>query len=136
MLMRSHDCVIFSIGSNNQFEFEELMATNTQCRIETFDCTVEELKMPSALIGRVQFHKICIGPQDATIEGKRFMTYGSILKMLNIEHVSLLKMDIEGYEFDVLYGLFDDEMRTGVNLPYQISLEVHWQFGKGSESLP
>lgn len=46
--------------------------------------------------------------------------------MLGHEHVTLLKikMDIEGYEYDVFDEILNEK---GVNLPKQISFEIHYK---------
>jgi hypothetical protein len=35
---KTDDCVIISIGSMNQFGFEEAVFDRTKCRVEVFDC--------------------------------------------------------------------------------------------------
>jgi hypothetical protein len=41
-LGKEEECVIYSIGSDDSWGFEEDMAKRTKCRIETFDCTVRD----------------------------------------------------------------------------------------------
>ena len=46
-LTKQQDCTVVSIGSNNQFEFEEAVHSKLpHCRILTFDCTVAEPRPP------------------------------------------------------------------------------------------
>jgi hypothetical protein len=42
------DCVVFSLGSNNQWTFEENVVKETKCKIHTFDCTVFDPRPPAA----------------------------------------------------------------------------------------
>lgn len=58
-------CVIYSVGGNNQWEFEEEMLAATACAVHTFDCTISA-QLPPALAasGRFSFHPWCIGGDD------------------------------------------------------------------------
>lgn len=135
----SHDdtCIVYSLGSADNFEFEESILLQTQCAVHTFDCTSSP---PKRKINRLHFHKICLGedsplqyyiyPQSAKKMGSEhrseetYMTFDKILKLQNHSKVHVLKMDIEGGEYSVFTDLL---MRTSrSNLPYQISFESHW----------
>ena len=67
MLCASRDllqdtCVVMSIGSANEWEFEESIFKSTNCRIEVFDCTGNERwAVPPAIRSRVTWHKYCVG---------------------------------------------------------------------------
>jgi hypothetical protein len=103
-------CIIYSLGSRMDFSFEEDMLRTTQCQVHTFDCTVVGKVLDPQ---RHVFHKLCIG--SAGPPGKRmqrklaqlgnvqgtFESYGSVTKRLGHNRVALLKMDIEGYEYQV-----------------------------------
>ena len=152
-------CAIYSIGSANNYEFEEAMlqvvrraaqrccrpppgvprsscrgcawppqgpawppltpapwpslAQSTSCDVFTFDCTYDGRVLDPK---RHQYHKICLGKEGKTetvnafttgaaaITDAQFMTYDQTTAMLKLSRVHLLKIDIEGYEFDVLSG--------------------------------
>lgn len=52
------DCVIYSLGSDNKFDFEEFMLKALdKCKIFTFDCTSSPPAKPMA---RLNFDKICL----------------------------------------------------------------------------
>ena len=68
--------VIVSIGSNNNFDFEEQMVACTSVHIATFDCTVKNATRKPAT-PRVSFHQYCLGLKD---EGA-FRTWASIASM-------------------------------------------------------
>lgn len=119
-------CVVYSIGGNNQWDFEADIVKRTTCKVFTFDCTVEG-RVPGDLQDRVEYHKICLGTNtEGAAEGstQKFMRLGEIMQMLGHDHITLLKMDIEGYEYSVLYEIFDEK---GVALPEQISFELHYE---------
>jgi len=51
------NCIIYSIGSNNMWEFEEDIFQRTTCRVETFDCTMHEsIQPPEYIQSRVRLH--------------------------------------------------------------------------------
>jgi hypothetical protein len=135
-------CVIYSLGSNAQFEFEYLMVEHTPCQVHTFDCTVdasapsfprEELAARGK--GRVVFHPLCVSDGSADSQGGSsqgaYRTLRQLTHSLNHTTVNLLKMDIEGYEYRVLEGMLADSMAEGKEgssldyLPLQISFELH-----------
>ncbi len=94
------------------------MLKTTKCDIHTFDCTVEGKVLDPQ---RHVFHRVCIGSTGppAGAAGRRlqrkmqqlgkvqgtFESYGSVTKRLGHHTVALLKMDIEGYEYQVGCGV-------------------------------
>jgi len=53
----SDRCVVYSIGSNNQWDFEEAIFRSTKCMIETFDCTLVSKREAFAIhIGSKERH--------------------------------------------------------------------------------
>jgi len=102
------NCIIYSIGSNNVWGFEEDIFNRTQCKVETFDCTVgEDSKPPYYIQSRVHLHRICLGESDAVINNRTFMSWQTINQMIGLKSgPTFLKMDIEGYEFDVMKSIY------------------------------
>jgi hypothetical protein len=119
-----HECVILSIGSNNQWAFEEDIINKTSCRVETFDCTVaKNLKPPKALRSRVRLHHLCLSDRNYEVDDRRYVTWSNLLASIKLKKApTLLKMDIEGYEFPVMKEIIDN----GKFLPFQISMEIHY----------
>lgn len=117
------DCVVFSIGSNNQWMFEEAIINQTSCRVETFDCTMDkQIKPPKHLRHRVRLHPLCLSDRQYTVEDREYVTWHQILEKVGLKTApTFLKMDIEGYEFPVLKSIID----AGIQLPLQISMELH-----------
>lgn len=116
------DCIIYSLGSNGQFGFEEEVkkTVNDRCEIHTFDCT-GVWSNPSTT-----FHNWCLGiPPAGTAEHDkpRFKTLWQITQELNHSYVSLLKMDIEGAEYTVFRSMFTPE--NSHLLPVAIFVEMH-----------
>lgn len=119
------DCVVVSIGSNNQWDFEIDVAERTQCRLVTFDCTCGKLTPPPSVADRITALDVCIGQRNfVNKQGWRFMDWHSALRHANVSHVTHLKMDIEGFEYSVLRDIVIHRLAVA---PAQISLELHYQ---------
>jgi len=115
----SSRCVVYSIGSNNEWGFEEAIFNTTSCRVETFDCTINSESLPPEYIrSRVRFHHICLGDTDEGL----FRKWKSLSNLTgHVGAPTFLKMDIEGYEFPVMRDIID----SGESLPLQIAMELH-----------
>jgi hypothetical protein len=124
--LRGEPCVVYSLGSNGQFDFEESMVQHTPCEVHTFDCTLDGVQFVVPAHPRIHFHPLCAGEGGGN---PRYMSIASLAARLNHTRVHLLKMDIEGFEFRVVESLYGDALRGAVGaaqmLPLQISLEVH-----------
>jgi hypothetical protein len=124
-------CVIYSLGSAGDFSFENGMLAVTPCDIFTFDCTLSAEKVistTSSLHPRIHFHPICLGDSDDELS--QYRSLASLTRQFNHSAgVSLLKMDIDGFEYRVLDGLFSRALlgHAGAlsSLPDQISFELH-----------
>lgn len=132
--------VILSLGSNNEFGFEEQMLGCTRSHIAVFDCTVANATN-KPLTQRVSFHRYCVG--DEAAESAQFRTYATIAQIAleaaaeaspatarryggsggnGLGRIALLKADIEGWEWLVL----DQVLAAGpAALPIQIAVELH-----------
>ncbi|GAQ84755.1 hypothetical protein KFL_002040140 [Klebsormidium nitens] len=119
------DCTVFSLGSNNDFSFEDSIAKTTKCHLQTFDCTVRQPRVPDDISDRVTFHQICLGTAKETKGELEFMSIVDVAALLGqTSPPNLFKMDIEGGEWDVFQDLLRSE--SAHLLPYQLSLELHW----------
>jgi FkbM family methyltransferase len=148
---RGSECVVYSLGSNGQFEFEADITARTDCHVFVFDCTSEP---PARLVDRIHFEKACVGQQDAqnrnlqvrmfpyakmpsgwggadngatlakVLGSVRMQRYGDLMEKLGHERVHVLKMDIEGAEYAVFADLLRPEALR--RAPFQISFESHW----------
>jgi len=68
---------------------------------------------------------VCIGDKDMTTEGGlQFLSWPSVLKSTKvIAQPSYLKMDIEGFEYDVMRSILRSD--ASQSFPEQISMEIH-----------
>uniref|UniRef100_A0A7S1D137 Methyltransferase domain-containing protein n=1 Tax=Cyclophora tenuis TaxID=216820 RepID=A0A7S1D137_CYCTE len=115
-IFQQDGCIIYSIGGNNEWLFEEQLLKLTKCEIHTFDCTG-----PKSRFGhqpqhpRSFFHHICLGDSYVPAIPKErcnqnHMICGEIMSLADIQqrlkhtHVELIKMDIEGYEIPLMHS--------------------------------
>lgn len=99
------ECNIISIGSNDEWGFEtEVLQKLPGCVVHTFDCTLKDnnpRKKPSS--GNVRFYPYCIGGKDAQLP---YLSYEKIWEATQSSTPpKLLKMDVEGFEYDVMNNL-------------------------------
>lgn len=116
-LLERDECVVFSLGSNGQYDFEEALLKETPCTIYTFDCTYDGISLGA----RHKYIKKCIGSMEKEGSDPRFITLSNAVREVGVNKINLLKIDIEGYEFDeIATWTIQDSW-----LPEQISIEVH-----------
>lgn len=110
-LLKSYpNCTVFSIGSNNDFSFE--IAIKPYCdHIHTFDHTVNHPTPPNGVI----FHKWGVGKYP-------HKNFKNLLRLTNVKFVHILKVDIEGFEYDFFTRPQIEFMKSTVQ---QIILEMH-----------
>ena len=119
------ECNIFSIGSNDQWGFEqEVIEKLPNCVVHTFDCTLKDnkpRKKPNS--DNIHFYPYCIsGDRPVAAD---FLSYLDIWKQTNTTKAPrILKIDVEGFEFDVLPSLLRESPPD--IWPEQIMIEIHW----------
>ena len=118
-LLQPGKCVAFSVGSRNQFGFENSLSP-FGCTVHTFDHTVEHPNPPA----HVTFHRFGL-----TGLGSSNPKLRSLLQLLEITQYSggridLLKVDCEGCEYDAFASPeVLDFMKKHVR---QLLIELHW----------
>jgi len=90
-LLQVPNCIIYSMGSNGQHDFEDDIMANTECELHVFD--MDDFTH-SFVNTRAKFHKAKIG--DGT-DGS--VTIDALMKQLGHDHIDLLKIDIEMGEY-------------------------------------
>ena len=132
-------CVVYSVGGNNQWEFEKDVLEKTPWKVHTFDCTGDEtrFKVPEGYGDRLKFHYVCLGTKNMDANknaapGSRyseFWTLEKIQKTLGHNRINLFKVDIERYEFPMFesWPTLSDSRSPGTVLPMQVLVEVHYK---------
>ena len=130
------NCVAYSIGGNNQWEFELDIISRTKCNVHTFDCTGDVTRFHKPDHSRIHFHHICLSDRYAApnlaCDKSRglcgaMMTLKEIQTMLNHSRIDFLKMDIEGYEWPVFESWYAMSLGEKWVLPMQIAAEIHYR---------
>ena len=101
-LQKLDNCLIYSIGGNNQWQFENAMLELTKCEVHTFDCTGEIDRFHVPKNDRLHFHHICLGAKPAIGLGEACppgnqlcgdtMTLEQMQKQFKHDKIDLLKM--------------------------------------------
>jgi FkbM family methyltransferase len=137
-------CVVFSGGISESYQeehyFEKEMAKH--CKVYAFDCTVQD-KAGKMQTDGIEFSPVCIGSGSHGKIGNAFkktsgdkkgsndqaFVFTSLLQLIKekkLPRVDLLKLDIEGYEWDVLENELSEVWKEDESmLPDQISFELH-----------
>lgn len=118
LMSPSYPCVVYSFGSNGDFQFETDILAKTSCLVYTFDCTYDGASLGS----RHVFEKICLGSPLHAQTYTNVMTYQQITEKYGHRNVEVAKIDIEGFEYDVLGWLGEED---DLILPQQLSVELH-----------
>ena len=152
-LLERNSCLVYSFGSNNDFGFESTVLSYG-CKIHVFDHTgassyyawslhtlsrslllacVFPVASPTPPEG-VTFHSIGIAAAGRETEQlKSFETLSKELGHANNTIIDILKIDVEGAEFDVfLDGVTLRTMRKSVR---QILVEVHYKIEERAVAL-
>eukprot|EP01038_Epipyxis_sp_PR26KG_P017193 gene17193-23691_t len=128
--------IVYSAGTAGYIDFEKYMAS-LGSSVYAFDCTDRK---------RVEwtefsFYPWCIGQQpeqilssayhvNTNIKPKHFLFYSlfAIMNKLHHHKVDMLKMDIEGYEWNLLYSeIINYDKNNTLSLPNQLLFELHTQ---------
>ena len=123
--------VIFSLGIANDIRFDKSLINSFACNIHAFDPTPRWIDWIRAqqTPPEFHFHPFAIGNTDGTaqlgedaieVPVKRI---SSIMSEVGVEHIDILKMDIEAAEYEVI----DDMLNSGVPV-YQLLVEFHHRF--------
>ena len=126
------DCLVYSIGSNNNFAFEESVhkEISNDCEIHTFDPTISE--NPSNKPDYVHFHKWGLGIEDKEGVRKKRELYSMSTIVEKLGHknrrIDIFKIDCEGCEWSTYKHWFGN----GVDIR-QIQVELHDGTDKAEE---
>lgn len=117
--VKERGCLVYSVGSNNDFSFEEaiLRDVSPECEIHTFDHTIGA--KPSKLPVNVTFHPWGLARKN---EGQNMKTMASIIRTLGHtdREIDIFKIDCEGCEWETVKSWFKGGARIR-----QVLVEVH-----------
>ena len=121
--MISYLILLLSANSNGDYSFEQSILSKTNCKVYTFDCTYDGRSINQ---DRHVYNKWCAGKLQ---EGKPdYLPLDVILQRLKLTHVDIMKVDIEGYEFEFFASMATSHFLSSSHasvLPRQIVTEYH-----------
>mmetsp|Transcript_27607 Transcript_27607/g.79600 ORF Transcript_27607/g.79600 Transcript_27607/m.79600 type:complete len:695 (-) Transcript_27607:406-2490(-) len=129
---RARECVIYSFGSNAQTGFEKgMLAMNPSCEIHVFDPTLKEFERSyMARDTRWSFHSLGLAKQKGNLPGVGAVdTLPSIAARLGHDAINILKVDVEGAEWDVVRDWAEQGSATWPSVA-QVLMEVHPHQGR------
>lgn len=127
LALMTEPCVVYSLGSGGNMAIEEdLLRKAPFCEVHTFDERLTQW-YPEGLVGKVTTHQMYISTEDDVASDPPKRSIPSIMSELNHTHIDILKVDIEGSEWELFAS-----MGKPPELGYvgQLLMEVHTNKGR------
>lgn len=101
-------CIVYSLGSNGNMAFEkDLLRINPSCKIFIFDKDnfgMSDWFTPEQIKNNVKFTKAFISGYENLKNDPPVYNLLTIMNKYNHNHIDILKVDIEGNEYDLIEG--------------------------------
>lgn len=123
-------CVVYSAGISTESSFEAELIKRTNCEVFGFDYSVEkfgpEVHNYESIRAKSHFYQYGISGSDDHNGHPPMWTLQSLMKKHGHTFIDILKVDIEGYEFDTLTSMVKYYKEHNLPLPFgQLQLEIH-----------
>ncbi|EJU02303.1 hypothetical protein DACRYDRAFT_79082 [Dacryopinax primogenitus] len=136
VIARKRDVVIYSMGVSDDSSYEAaLLEAAPTAQVYGYDFSVDswgpQIETVPSLKQRAHFFKYAIGDKDDHGPGSsdpefQVYTLDTLMKLNGHTFIDILKVDIEGAEFDALRGFCKYYMSRGLPLPFgQLQVEIH-----------
>jgi hypothetical protein len=119
-------CVVYAFGVNDDTSFEEELVNRTACQVFAFDPTVPGLpRSAQHVTPPLHYYKQALAGRDGpTRVFTQARNLYSIMNELGHSFIDVLKVDVEGAEWDAFAPLF----AAGAPLPVgQLLIELHYK---------
>ncbi|KAI0290328.1 methyltransferase domain-containing protein [Multifurca ochricompacta] len=132
-LQEKENCVVYSVGTPDYASFEaELLARTRHCQLFVFDHTAREYWDSRGTAQRAHFKRYRVAGYDAqaTNDSPKTHTLESLMRQNGHTHIDILKIDLEGWEFDTLTAFLIPSMEYSAEKPRvapvsEMLLELH-----------
>jgi len=127
-LLSKNNCTVLSVGSCNEYGFENSIIERYGCNVSTFDHTVVNPTPPSHL----SFYPFGISAKSLD----KLRTINDLVEISGINNKSLIdlfKIDCEGCEYEIFNDVKTLEFMS--RKVRQLSVEIHWINNADSISL-
>lgn len=134
------ELIVYSFGVSDDSSFEASLLERTNAKIWGYDFSVESWseEIRGDQYNRAYFMKAGIGRSDDNANPPMY-TVQDVMRMNGHSYVDIIKMDIEGAEFDALTSLihFIQSEDSHGNMPFgQLLLEIHFMRDPKGFSIP
>lgn len=122
------ETVIYSFGVNDESTFEaEMLARIPSAQIYAFDFSVDGFgpQIASKYASRAHFSKVGLGPRDEEQAFVKFFTLQSLMEQNKHTYIDILKIDIEGGEYEALDSFMDAFVKEEKLPVGQVMIELH-----------
>lgn len=141
---KAQELVVYSFGVSDDSSFEAALLKRTNAVIWGYDYSVNSWAkdIPEHQASRATFHKFAIGKESNEASDPPFYTIQDLMKANGHSYVDLVKMDIEGAEFDAMTSLVSSIVGENAGadnqtLPFgQLLIEIHLLTGKHPFTVP
>jgi hypothetical protein len=109
LMKQTEDCIVYSYGVRDDVTFELELIARTGCRVHAFDPSIGSISVPADLVksGHFTWHKQALAGRSGAVGGfANAETLHDTMNRLGHSRLTLLKVDIEGSEWDVFSHLF------------------------------
>jgi hypothetical protein len=120
--------IIYSFGVNDESTFEaEMLARIPSAQIWAFDFSVTSFgpQLSPAYSSRAHFSQVGIGAKDEFEKKPQFFTLQTLMAQNNHTYIDILKIDVEGSEYDAFDSFMESCDKLGSMPIGQVMIELH-----------
>ena len=126
-------CVVYSYGVSTDSSFEtDLLRFGVHCEVHAFDPTIGQMHLPNSdgyasSGGSITFHKLGLAATSGA--STSFMLVENLfdtMHRLNHSYIDVLKIDVEGAEWEILPHLLKPKSETNAPAFGQLLVELHY----------
>jgi hypothetical protein len=139
------ELIVYSFGVNDDSSFEAALLERTNARIWGYDYSVNSWakEIPRQKYSRAEFSQLGLGKTTNHAQNPPMSTIQDLMRENGHSYVDIVKMDIEGAEFDVLTSLIDSVLEnhespdSNATMPFgQLLVEIHFMPEPPGFSIP